>query len=166
TFSEDAQARYRAYGWHVQAVADGNDVDAILDAVAAAKAEDTRPSLIAVRTVIGYGAPEVAGTSKVHGSPLGAKIAEATKVALGIDWPEFTVPDDVAAHMHAAGERGASARRAWLDLYDSYRDEHPTAAAELSGLLAGSLPDGFERDLPTFEPGTAIATRKASAQAL
>src|SRR5690554_6074824 len=92
TFSEDVQARYRAYGWQVQAVEDGNDVDAILAALKAAKADDERPSLIAVRTVIGYGAPKVAGTSKAHGSPLGAEEAAATKEALGIDWPEFTVP--------------------------------------------------------------------------
>ena len=166
TFSEDVQARYRAYGWHVQSVADGNDVDALLAAIEEAEAEADKPSLIAVRTVIGYGAPDVAGTSKVHGSPLGAKIAEATRASLGIDWPEFTVPEDVAAHMRAVAERGAAARRAWHDLYDRYRAEHASAAAELDALLAGDLPDGFDHDLPTFEPGSAIATRKASAQAL
>lgn len=166
TFSEDVQARYRAYGWHVQSVADGNDVDAILNAIAAAQDERGKPSLIAVRTVIGYGAPDVAGTSKVHGSPLGAQVAAATKVALGIDWPEFTVPDDVATYMRGAAQRGATARRDWLELYERYRAEHPAAAAELSALLAGTLPDGFDRDLPTFEPGSKVATRKASAQAL
>ena len=166
TFSEDVQARFRAYGWQVQSVTDGNDVDAILSAIATAKADVERPSLIAVRTVIGYGAPNLAGTSKVHGSPLGAKEAEAAKQALGIDWAEFTVPDDVTAHMRIAGVRGAEANRAWRHAFRAYRQAHPEAMAELNALLAGELPLGFDSDLPTFDEGGSVSTRKASAQAL
>jgi len=166
TFSEDVTARYLAYGWQVQEVADGNDVDAILAAIATAKADAQRPSLIAVRTVIGYGAPALAGTSKVHGSPLGVKEAEATKAALDIDWPEFTIPDDVKEHLRPVMVRGAAANSAWRDTFAAYRQAHPDAAAELGALLAGELPSGFDRDLPSFDAGDSTSTRKASAQAL
>jgi len=166
SFSEDVQARYRAYGWHVQSVADGNDVDAIQAAIAKAKDDTERPSLIAVRTVIGYGAPALAGTSKVHGSPLGAEEAEAAKRSLAIDWPEFTVPDDVKAHMRSVALRGAAASAAWRETFTEYGAAHPEAARELDRLLAGELPDGFADELPTFAAGGSISTRKASAQAL
>lgn len=166
TFTEDVQARYRAYGWQVQSVSDGNDVDAILAAIAAAKAETQRPSLIAVRTVIGFGAPGVAGTSKAHGSPLGATIAAATKEALGIDWPEFTVPDDVRAALRPVAERGAAASAAWRSTFSDYQQSHPEAAAELTALVAGELPQGFDVDLPSYAVGSATSTRKASAEAL
>src|SRR5690606_14412634 len=166
TFTEDVQARFRAYGWQVQHVADGNDVEALVTAIDKAKADGDRPSLIAVRTVIGYGAPNLAGTSKVHGSPLGAKEAEAAKRALGIDWPEFTIPDDVKSQLRAVGVRGAGANKTWRDAFEAYQQAHPEAAAELNALRAGELPSGFDTDLPVFEEGGSVSTRKASAQAL
>src|SRR5690606_6721466 len=144
----------------------GEDVDAIARAVRAAEAETARPSLIAVRTVIGYGAPKLAGTSKVHGSPLGAEEAAATKANLGIDWPEFTVPDDVLARTRAVGERGAEAREKWEALFAAYGREYPREAAELTAMFDRAAPELSGLDLPTFEPGGKVATRKASAAAL
>lgn len=166
TFSEDVLARYAAYGWHVQRVADGEDALAIRRAVRAAEVETARPSLIAVRTVIGFGAPQLAGTSKVHGSPLGAEEAAAAKANLGIDWPEFTVPDDVLRRTRAVRERGAKAREEWEALFAAYGREYPEEAAELKATFDGAAPDLSALDLPAFEPGGKVATRKASAAAL
>ena len=162
TFSEDVPARYRAYGWHVQSVADGNDVDALLHAIAQAKAVGDRPSLIAVRTIIGYGSPKRAGSSKVHGSPLGADEAAATKEALGIDWPAFTVPDDVLGHYRQAAVEGAEAHAAWRATWSAYEAAYPEVAAEFARVMHGELPGDVAEDLPTWETGTSIATRKAS----
>ncbi len=166
TFTEDVVQRYQAYGWHTQRVEDGNDVAALAAAIDAAKAETGRPSLIAVRTVIGYGAPNLAGTSKVHGSPLGAKEAELTKEHLGIDWPAFTVPDDVLAHYRQAVPRGERAEAAWRELFERYRAEHPELAAEFERTTARELPAGFDAELPTFPVGESLATRKASQHAM
>ncbi len=166
TFTEDVPARYRAYGWHVQVVEDGNDVGALMQAIAAARNEPARPSFIAVRTVIGYGSPHFAGTSKVHGSALGAEEAAATKANLGIDWPAFTVPDDVLAHMRGAVERGAREQAAWQAMFDRYHAAHPDLAAEFERVLAGELPEGFDQDLPSFPVGKSVATRKASHDAI
>jgi transketolase len=166
TFSEDVPARYRAYGWHVQSVADGNDVDALLHAIAQAKAVGDRPSLIAVRTTIGYGSPKLAGTSKVHGSPLGADEAAAAKEALGIDWPAFTVPDDVLGHYRQAAVEGAEAHAAWRATWSTYEAAHPDLAAEFARVMHGELPADVADDLPTWETGTSIATRKASQASL
>ncbi len=166
TFTEDVPARYRAYGWHVQTVSDGNDVLALRQALSAARTETARPSLIAVRTVIGYGSPKLAGTSKVHGSVLGAEEAAATKANLGIDWPAFTVPDDVLHHMRSAVKRGAEARAAWQELFERYRAAHPELAAEFERVMREKLPAGFDADLPTYPVGKSVATRKASLEAI
>lgn len=166
TFTEDVPARYRAYGWHVQSVEDANDLAALREAIAAAQRETERPSLIRVRSVIGFGAPHKQGTSAVHGSVLGEEEARAAKQNLGIDWPAFTVPDDVLAHYRQAGERGRQAKRAWEALMDRYREAHPELARELQRTLSGALPHGFDDDLPRFEVGTQLATRKASQQAI
>ncbi len=162
TFSEDVPARYRAYGWHVQSVADGNDVDALLHAIAQAKAVGDRPSLIAVHTTIGYGSPKLAGTSKVHGSPLGAEEAAATKVALGIDWPAFTVPDDILGHYRQAAVDGAEAHAAWRATWSAYEAAHPEVAAEFARVMHGVLPADVADDLPSWDTGSSVATRKAS----
>ena len=166
TFSEDVLQRYEAYGWHVQRVEDGADPDAILAALQAARDELERPSLIAVRSTIGYGSPKLAGTSKVHGSVLGEEEAAATKRALGIDWPAFTVPEDVQADAAEARRRGAADRATWNELWSGYREAHPGEAAELERRMAGELPGGFDDPLPTFGPDDAMATRKASQRAL
>jgi transketolase len=161
-FSEDVPARYRAYGWHVQTVDDGNDVGAILHALTEAREDGDRPSLICVRTTIGYGSPRLAGTSKIHGSPLGAEEAAATKAALGIDWPAFTVPDDVLAHYRQAAVDGAEAHAAWRATWAAYEAAHPDLAAELARVMNRELPPGFDEGLPTWAVGGKMATRKAS----
>ena len=166
TFSEDVLERYRAYGWHVASVDDANDVAAVQAAVSEARREVLRPSFIRVRSIIGYGAPHKQGTSAVHGSILGDEEAKAAKQNLGIDWEPFTVPDDVAEHYRAVREEGQRAEQAWQALMERYRQAHPDLAAELERTLSGDLPEGFDADMPTFEPGTQLATRKASQQAI
>jgi len=166
TFSEDVPKRYKAYGWHTHTVLDGNDVQQLKDAIDAAKAVKDKPSLIAVRTIIGFGSPQLAGTSKVHGSPLGAKEADITKENLQIDWPAFTVPDDVLELYRQAVPRGERAEAEWNELFESYKGEHPELAAELERALAEELPDGYDADMPSFEVGESVATRKASNVAL
>jgi transketolase len=150
-FSEDVLARFDAYGWHTQQVDDGTDLDAIRAAIAAADADD-RPSLIAVRTVIGYGSPNKAGTSASHGSPLGDDEVAATKRNLG--WPHgspFTVPDEVRDHLDRR-EAGRALHDDWDRRFAAYRDEHPDLAAEFERrVVRGELPDGWTDALPTLD---------------
>ncbi len=159
-FSEDVRARFDAYGWHTQQVTDVTDLDAVRAAIAAADA-DPRPSLIAVRTVIGHGSPNKAGTSGSHGAPLGAEEIAATKAALG--WPydaAFTVPDDVRDHLDAH-DRGAAERAAWDDRLAAHREAHPELAAEFERrVVRGELPEGWQDALPTLDGDD--ATRKHS----
>jgi transketolase len=159
-FSEDVLARFDAYGWHTQRVGDVTDLDAVRAAIAAADA-DPRPSLVAVRSVIGHGSPNKAGTSGSHGAPLGTDEIAATKAALG--WPfdePFTVPDDVRDHLDARG-RGAAARADWDQRLASYREDHPELAAEFDRrVVRGELPKGWEDALPTLDGDD--ATRKHS----
>lgn len=166
TFTEDVLKRFEAYGWHVQRVTDGNDVDALVNAIEAAKVVKGRPSIVGVRTKIGYGSPDLEDTSKIHGSALGKQEAARTKENLGIDWPAFTVPEDVLAHYREALDRGARAEAQWQELFEAYAAEHPELAAEFARVSAGELPAGFTAELPNFEVGGAIATRKASHAAL
>lgn len=166
-FTEDVLLRFAAYGWHTARVADGNDLDAIESAIREAQAVTDRPSLIAVRTTIGYGSP-MAGTNKVHGSPLGADGVRATKQALGWD-PDatFFVPDEVRTLMRVARERGAALRSDWQARFEAYATAYPAEARELRLALAGKLPDGWEARLPTFSPaGGDLATREASGKTI
>lgn len=165
TFTEDVLARYRAYGWHTERVDDGNDVAAITAALTRAKADTARPSLIAVRTIIGYGSPNKAGTSAVHGSVLGAEEAARTKANLGIDWPAFTVPDDVLAHYRQAVAAGAAAERAWQERFSAYQAAYPELADELLRAIAGEVPDVADL-LPRFAVGGQDATRNSSHKVL
>jgi transketolase len=164
--SEDVGARYAACGWHVQHVEHGDhDLDSIDRAIAAAKAETTRPSLIVIRTTIGFGSPKRAGTSEAHGSPLGDAEVAATKQALGWDpAAKFVVPDEARAHTAESGARGAAAHAAWRDRHAAYAKAHPALAAELALALANELPAGWDRDLPTFTG--AVATRSASGKVM
>jgi len=163
TFSEDVLKRYEAYGWHVQRVEDGNDLPALDRALREAVDERGRPSLVAVRTVLGYGAPHKQGTFQAHGSPLGEDETRATKHALG--WPEdarFRVPPDVAEHMRGAVERGRAMNEAWRARLAAYGREHPKRLHELERRFTGTLPDGWADDLPVFEPDDdGLSTRKA-----
>ena len=152
-FSEDVLARFDAYGWHTQRVTDGNDLDALRAAITAAQA-DGRPSLIAVRTTIGYGSPKKAGTSASHGAPLGADEVAATKAALG--WPHdepFTVPDDVRAHLDVRTD-GAARSAAWDAQLAAFTSANGAAAADLARRLTGvALPAGWRDALPVL-PGS------------
>ena len=164
TFTEDVQQRFLAQGWHVQTVEDGNDQAAIDAAIDLAKAEGSRPSLILVRTIIGYGAPNKQGTFKVHGAPLGSDELKAAKEALG--WPsepDFLIPEDVHAHFREAIDRGRRAEADWQKRFDRYAAEHPDPASEFSRRMRGVLPKDWDVDLPTFDADEkGIATRKAS----
>ncbi|WP_073216668.1 transketolase [Streptomyces sp. NBRC 110465] len=174
SFSEDVTARYAAYGWHVQTVdftRTGDyveDVDALLAAVEAAKSENGRPSLILLRTIIGWPAPTKQNTGKAHGSALGDDEVAATKRLLGFDPDaDFTVEDDVLEHARAVVERGASAHRAWEPRYQVWRASHPERAALLDRLREQRLPEGWTDSLPVFDADPkGIATRKASGDVL
>ena len=166
SFSEDIPARFRAVGWHVQEI-DGMDTDQVRAALAAAQAETERPSLICARTVIGFGSPK-ADTFGVHGAPLGAEGVARTKEALGYPLePAFYVSDSVAAHFKAAGERGAEKEAEWQRVLRAYEREYPDLAATLQLAFENTLPEGWDSDLPTWEPGSKpISTRKASGEVI
>ena len=166
--SEDTPARYAAYGWHVQIVEGGENVAGIEDAVRAAQQVTDRPSFIALRTIIGYPAPTKMNTGGVHGSALGADEVAATKKVLGFD-PErsFEVRDEVIAHTRKLLDRGAAAHREWQTGFDAWARREPERKALLDRLLDGRLPDGWDDDLPHWEPGSkALATRAASGEVL
>jgi transketolase len=162
SYTEDALERFEAYHWHVERVADGNDLVAIEAALDRARAETGRPSLIAVRTVIGYGSPR-AGTSKAHGEPLGAEGVAATKKFFGFPQDQsFVVPEAALANWRLAQERGAAAEAEWKRLFEGYRAAHAELAAEFERTQAGRLKAGWEKALPGFAPGgKAMATRNA-----
>ncbi|WP_338694792.1 transketolase [Streptomyces sp. Q6] len=170
-FSEDVLARYEAYGWHVQRIepqADGNtDVKALYEALAAAKAETERPSIIAMRTIIAWPAPTAQNTEASHGSALGADEIAATKRLLGFD-PEqsFIVEDEVIAHSRKALDRGAEAHAAWDKRLGAWRTDNPERSKLLDRVVAGRLPEGWEQALPAFETGAKVATRAASGKVL
>jgi transketolase len=166
-FTEDRAKRFEAYNWHVQVLADGNDLDAIDAAITRAK-QDPRPSLIACRTHIGFGAPNKQDTAKAHGEPLGDEELNAAKTNLG--WPiepRFLVPADVRDFYRRAIGDGGAAEDAWNRKFDAFAKANPQAAAELKRRLRGELPPGWEKALPTFpadEKG--MATRVASGKVL
>ncbi|HET6906800.1 MAG TPA: transketolase, partial [Rhodanobacteraceae bacterium] len=167
TFTEDRAARFKAYGWHVQTIADGNDIAAIETAIRKAKRQTQKPSLILVRTHIGYGSPEQ-DSYKAHGSPLGEKDVAATKRNLG--WPEqppFLVPEEALKHFREAQERGKRAESAWKRRWNKYAKAFPDLAEELHRSLRGELPDGWDADIPEF-PADAkgMATRVAGGKVL
>jgi len=166
--SEDVGRRYEAYGWHVQRVADVNDLAALRAAIEAARDETERPSLVVVRTHIGYGSPGKQDSAEAHGAPLGADEVAAAKENLG--WPlapTFHVPDEARVPFRRAAERGAGLRRDWEALVERYGEAHPEAAERLAARRAGRLPEGWTERLPRWTPADgAIATRKASGAVL
>jgi transketolase len=168
-FSEDVAKRFEGYGWATARVADANDTQAFGRAVEAARAAKDRPTLILVRSVIGYGAPHKAGTAKAHSDPLGPDEAKAAKRAYG--WPvdaRFLVPDGVRERFdETLGARGAKLSAEWAQARTRHREAYPELAAELDALLAGEPPRGWDQDLPAFPPDPkGIATREASGKAL
>jgi transketolase len=166
TFSEDVRQRFDAYGWHTAQVRDGNDLEAIDDAITEAKATD-RPSIIALETTIGYGSPNKADTSAAHGAPLGPEEVERTKEKLGWEHDEpFFVPDEVREHMDHRDE-GDQLESAWREQLATFESESPERHAELERRLAGELPDGWDDDLPTYEPSeSGQPTRNANGDVL
>ncbi len=166
-FTEDRLARFAAYGWQTQAVADGNDVEAIDAAIKAAKA-DPRPSIIACRTTIGFGLPTRAGSSKAHGEPPGDEELNGAKQALG--WPvepRFEIPEEVLAYFREACAQGEELELAWKSMFNQYRGQFPEKAAEFERRMQGELPAGWEADLPIFPADPkGVQTRAASGKAL
>ncbi|GAB2560876.1 transketolase [Dyella jejuensis] len=163
TFSENCIQRFQAYGWHTATVEDGNDLAALDSALSAARLEVARPSLIRVRTHIGFGSP-AQDSYKAHGSPLGKDNVRKTKEKLG--WPlepDFLVPDDVSAHMREAVAQGRDQESAWMQLFNDYKSHYPELYAELRQRLQGELPEGWAADIPRFDTDEkGIATREAS----
>ena len=163
-FTEDVSKRFEAYGWHVLHVENGNtDLDAIEKAIAEAKTVTDKPTMIKVTTTIGYGSPNMADTSGVHGSPLGGDEINLTRESLGWSYGDFEVPDDALNHMRQAVERGASYQAEWEEALAAYRTKYPDDAALFERMLSGQLPENWADALPTYSPeGKAIATRKTS----
>ncbi len=166
-FTEDRAARFAAYDWHVQTLEDGNDVEAVDEALTAAE-NDPRPSIIVARTHIGFGLPTKQDTAEAHGEPPGDKELDGAKDKLG--WPKeprFLVPDDVREHFQAAGMRGAELRNHWAEMCVAYGDAYPELSQQLDRTLGGRLPDGIEDLLPTFEPDAkGMATRASFGKTL
>ncbi|MCR2831709.1 transketolase [Acidithiobacillus ferrooxidans] len=167
SFTENRARRFEAYGWHTISVADGNDVAAIEAALTAARAETARPSLILLRTHIGFGSPEQ-DSFKAHGSPLGVNDVRKTKQKLG--WPtepEFLIPDEALAHFREAVERGAQDEAAWDERMSAYAKAFPDMAEELRYRLRDELPPGWDTDIPVFDADAkGLATRDASGKVM
>ncbi|MGQ7375444.1 transketolase [Streptococcus suis] len=166
-FTENVRARYDAYGWHTDLVTDGTDVDAIFAAIEKAKAAG-KPSLIEVKTVIGHGSPNKAGSNAAHGAPLGPEETEATRKALDWNYAPFEIPAEVYADFKAnVADRGTAAYDAWVKLVEDYKQAHPELAEEVTAILEGrELAELTEADFPVYENGFSQATRNSSQDAL
>jgi transketolase len=169
TYSDDVAGRFASYGWHVQNVGErANDLDALTTALDAARHEAERPSLIIVRSHIGFGSPHFQDTPAAHGSPLGEEEVALTKRVYG--WPEdahFLVPERALAHMRQAVERGTQLEATWNDQFEAYQEAHPGLAEAFQAALRGELPAGWDAEMPHFQPGDGpVATRAASGQVL
>jgi transketolase len=165
-FTEDRAKRFEAYGWHVQTVKDGNDLDAIESAIRAAQS-DPRPSIICVKTIIGYGSPNKQGTAKAHGEPLGADEVKLAKQNLGWPYEEpFTVPDEALGNFRRAVERGKKFEAEWNDRFAAYEKAHPDLAAQWRTWALGKSPDDWKSLLPQFPADKEMATREASGKTI
>lgn len=161
-FSENVRGRFEAYGWQTLLVKDGNNVEEIKAALDEAAAETGRPTLIEVKTVIGYGAPTVGGTNKVHGNPLGQEETLAAKKTYGWNYEPFFVPDEVKEHFKALAAQGQKKEDEWSGLFAQYKAAHPDLADELEKAIAGKLDKHYADDLPQYAEGENKATRQAS----
>ncbi len=165
-FSEDVPKRFEAYGWHTLTVTDGNDLEAIDAAIREAQSVGTKPTLISVKTIIGYGMP-TAGTRKAHSDPPGEEAVRETKRHLG--WPEdtqFYIPDEALVHFREAVDRGARQEAEWRRLVESYKQKHEESGRLWQTMMQGELPPGWEDHLPTFEKAKPMATRAASGEVI
>lgn len=168
TFTEDVGERFQAYDWHVQRIADGNDLDAIQAALENARAETTRPSLIVVRTHIGFGSPNKQDTFEAHGSPLGAEEVKLTKKNLGFpEEPAFFIPGAALEHFRQALENGAVWEQAWNEKFSAYAAAYPDLAREFEMVTRGGLPPDWDADVPSFNADAkGVSTRVAGGQVL
>lgn len=167
TFDEDVAQRFQAYGWHVQVVADGNDIEALSTAIKNAQKEIIRPSLIKVRTHIGYGSPNKVDTAAAHGSPLGEDEVRLVKKNLGLDpYKKFDVPDKVLDYYREAGKKGHAKESDWNKLYQRYKKKYPELAKAYELEMSGKLPERWDKELPVFKGDEKMATRKASGKVL
>ena len=166
-FTEDVGKRFEAYGWHVQHVADVNDLETLNSAIDAAKAETERPSLIVVKSKIAFGSPNKVDTHGAHGAPLGADEVIATKRNLGYPSIEpFFVPEEALNYYRQSVERGAQAEQEWQKTYDAFSAANPALAKQWQSELKGELPAGWDSTLPVWQTGEAVATRVAGGKAL
>jgi len=170
SFSENVAKRFEGYNWQVLRVDDGNDLNAIAKAIAEAQAETGKPSLIEVKTIIGYGSPNKGGKgghAGPHGSPLGPEEVKLTKQFYEWDQPDFFVPDEVRAHFAEVKKRGEEANAAWDTLFEKYKSAYPDLARQFETAVARKLPDGWDADLPKYAPeDKPVSTRVASGNAL
>jgi transketolase len=166
SFSESVEDRYKAYGWQVIRVEDGNDVTEISNAIEQAKTDD-RPTLIEVKTTIGFGSPNKSGKSASHGSPLGADEVKLTKEAYAWDYEgDFYIPSEAAELFARVVEEGADKEKEWNQLFEQYEQTYPELAKEFKLAMAGELPEGWDQEAPVHEVGTSVASRASAGQAL
>lgn len=167
TFTEDITKRFDSQGWHTLSVADGNDVEAISSAIETARSVTDKPTIISVRTIIGFGSPNKQGTSKAHGSPLGEDEIRLVKEEFGFDPDEkFYIPGEALEHYREAVDKGAESESAWQEKFDTYKTTHPELASEYELAMAGELKAGWDADLPVFDGEKKIATRAAIGSAI
>lgn len=165
-FTENVGARYEAYGWQHILVEDGNDLEAISKAIEEAKAETEKPSLIEIKTVIGFGAPKQ-GTSAVHGAPIGDDGITAAKAIYGWEYPDFTVPEEVAERFKAEMmDKGAKTEAQWNEMFENYAKAYPELAQQFKDAFAGKLPENWEESLPVYEEGSSQASRVSSKEVI
>ncbi|PWK09570.1 transketolase [Tumebacillus permanentifrigoris] len=166
-FTESVQKRFESYGWQYLRVEDGTDIHAIGEAIQQAQTDLQHPTLIEVRTIIGHGSPNRQGTSKAHGSPLGAEEAKLTKEAYGWEHAPFEIPQDIREHFNQVKAQGQKLEAQWNDKFATYEKAHPELATQLKQAIHGELPAGWDADFPTYTPdGPAAATRDTSGAAL
>jgi transketolase len=167
TFTEDVAKRFESYGWHTQSVDNGNDLNAIDRALSAARSETTRPSIILVRTHIGYGSPGKQDSFEAHGAPLGEEEAKKTREKLGWRLEPFQIPEEALARFRESIQRGEKAEREWQEKVSAYAQKFPELAKELEGALRGELPQGWDAEIPEFPADPkGLATRAASGKVL
>ncbi|MFI8574550.1 transketolase [Rossellomorea aquimaris] len=168
SFSESVKGRFESYGWQYIRVEDGNDLDEISKAIEEAQGDTSRPTMIEVKTVIGYGAPNKSGKSAVHGAPLGEDEMKLTKEAY--QWTfeqDFHVPEEVYSRFEERIQQaGSEKEEAWADLFIKYKEEHPELAVQLEAAIKGDLPEGWDQDIPEYEEGKALASRASSGEVL
>ncbi|MEK3808830.1 transketolase [Bacillus sp. FSL H8-0547] len=168
SFSENVEDRFKAIGWQVIRVEDGNNLEEIAKAIEAAKQDETHPTLIEVKTTIGYGSPNMSGKSDVHGKPLGADEIKLTKETYAWTFEQdFHVPDEVYAHFKESAEQfGSKKEQEWNALFDSYKKEFPDLAKALEAGIKGELPENWDSEVPVYEDGKALASRASSGEVL